>query len=194
MIDDLQFDIVKNPKVADDARKVLSSLFKDERDSTMSTIDLQKTDELVNAADMSVRVSSQLRLWSKRRSIEDGECCQLAILFLQQVLDGGKFIESKTSSSGVSSLEPLTWAADLRFGSFAGDSKKRVDYEQLLVFVERIKNTVQSVLDSTEVNPGDLSIAVDFFCGLGKQLGIKADQALRAPSQRYFMAGDRYSY
>ena len=142
----------------------------------MSTVDLQKTDELVNAADMSVRVSSQLRLWSKRHSIADTECCQLAISFLQQVLDGGKFIESKTSSSGVSTLEPLTWTADLRFGSSFVDSDKRFDYEQLLVFVEQVKKTVQSVLDSKEVSLDELSTAADFF------------------SQRYFMAGDRYSF
>lgn len=160
----------------------------------MSTTDLQKTDELVNVADLSVRVSSQLRLWPKRQTIEDIDCFRFAVKFLQEVLDGGKFIESKTSSAGVSTLEPLTWTADLRFGSTVGEPEKCVDYEQLLNFVEKLKSTVQRVLESKEVETEDLSAAADFFRSLGKFLGVKADEALRIPTQRFIMAGDRYSY
>lgn len=159
----------------------------------MSTIDFQKTDELIHAADMSVRVSSQLRLWASRHFIEDTECCLQAIAFLKQVLDGGKFIESKTSTSGVSSLEPLTWTADLKFGA-TEDSSKQVDYEQLLGFVDSLRNTVTSVLEGRGVSATELSAAAEFFAQLGKHLGVKADRALRTPSHRFFMAGDRYSH
>ena len=159
----------------------------------MTTADLQKTDELVHLADMSVRVSSQLRLWEKRKSISDTNCFKFAVSFLQQVLDGGKFIESKTSSSGVSSLEPLTWTADLRFRKTSIDQEQTIDYEQLLVFVENIKKTVESVFASKSVDADELGVAAEFFRGLGKHLGIKADEALRTPSKRMFMTGDRYS-
>jgi hypothetical protein len=159
----------------------------------MTTADLQKTDELVHLADMSVRVSSQLRLWEKRQSISDNDCFKFAESFLQQVLDGGKFIESKTASSGVSSLEPLTWTADLRFRKTSPDQEQTIDYEQLLVFVESIKKTIESVLASKSVDPDELVVAAEFFRGLGKHLGMKADEALRTPSKRMFMTGDRYS-
>jgi hypothetical protein len=159
----------------------------------MTTLDLQKADELVAAADMAVRVASQLRLWPIRKVIEDKECWHQGLAFLQQVLDGGKFIESKTSASGVSSLEPLTWTADLRFGSVVGDPVN-VDYKQLLSFVEEIRDTLQAVQESTSVQPSELETATNFFSDLGKQLGNKADQALQTPSQRFFMSGDRYSY
>lgn len=162
----------------------------------MNTADLQKTDELVHLADMSVRVSSQLRLWEKRKSVSDHDCFVFAVSFLQQVLNGGKFIESQTSSSGVSSLEPLTWTADLRFPKSTSDQESAIDYEQLMAFVKKIKKTIENVKASSSVDtidPGEISIAAEFFRGLGKHLGVKADQALRTPSKRLFMAGDRYS-
>lgn len=155
----------------------------------MTTLDLQKADELVAAADMAVRVASQLRLWPIRKVIEDMECWRQGLTFLQQVLDGGKFIESRTSASGVSSLEPLTWAADLRFGSPVGETVN-VDYKQLLSFVERIRETLEAVQETKQVSTTELETAVSFFSDLGRQLGIKADQALQTPSQRFFMSGD----
>ena len=160
----------------------------------MSTTELQRSQELTYAADMAVRVSSQLRLWLVRKTTGDKPSFEFAVDFLNQAINGGRFIESQTPTAGSSSLGPLTWSADLYFGSMLPNTEDNVDYAKLIEFVSRVKSTVESVFnESGIVDKHDVDSAADFFRGLGKHLGSLADGAIQAPLKGMFMTGDRYS-
>ena len=160
----------------------------------MSTTELQRSQELTHAADMAVRVSSQLRLWLVRKETSDKASFEFAVDFLEQAINGGRFIESQAPTSGSSSLGPLTWSADLYFGSVLPDTQDDVDYGKLIEFVSQVKSTVELVLSASgTLDEKDVSSAAEFFRGLGKYLGALADGAISAPLQRMFMTGDRYS-
>ena len=160
----------------------------------MTTQDLQRTDELVRAADMAVRASSQLRLWTKRRTIVDIASLDFAIQFLEEASKGGNFLRCDGGGAGISSLEPLTWTADLRFGSSAKNQEDpKIDYAELVIFVDGLRNTIRKVREGEFIDSQAVDDASSFLRQLGKHLGELADTQLRVPSSRYFLAGERYS-
>lgn len=161
----------------------------------MTTRDLQRTDELITAADMAVRVSSQLRLWLKRKSVKDIESVDFGIKFLNDVLNGGNFIGAQDGVAGAANLEPLSWTADLHFGPIVDQSDRpSVNYQDLIKVIDRIRNTLEQIKNNAvDINELEVTKAAKFFRRLGRHLGTKADEALRTPTARFFLSGDRFS-
>lgn len=165
---------------------------------TMTTKDLQRIDELVHSADMAVRVASQLRLWIKRRSLRDRDAVDEGIRFLEEAVRGGKFVETGELVAGSStSLYPLNWSADVRFGptgQLVSSSPAVVKYDELLAFLDDTKETLVGV--AADKSPADNSVnaAANFFRQLGQFLGSKADNALRSPAGGTQLLHDRFSY
>jgi len=164
----------------------------------MTTKDLQRIDELVHTADMAVRVASQLRLWIKRRSVSDTEAVDEGVRFLEEAVRGGKFVETGEMIAGSSSsLYPLTWAADVRFGTvgqFASTPSVSVEYTKLLEFLDGIKGTVSAVGSGKQPDLISVDAAAKFFGQLGQFLGSKADNALKSPAGGTQLLHDRFSY
>jgi len=162
----------------------------------MTTEDLRRIDELVHSADMAVRVASQLRLWIKRNSLGDAKALQDAVRFLDEALSGGRFVATGDVGSASSSLSPITWSADIRFGfdqpSIPNPEQKQ--YEELVDFLSSIKETISCVLEGNQVQQQSVDSAACFFSQLGKLLGGKADNALRSPAGGTQMLQDRFSY
>lgn len=150
----------------------------------MTTKDLQQIDELVQVADIAVRVASQLRLWLKRHELRDQESVDEGIRFLEEAARGGQFVDTGTMTAGLSSLSPLTWSADVRFGlagPFAAASSP-VNYDELVSYLKSLQKTLNAVVAGDQIDEGAIQSAATFFDQLGRFLGGKADSALRSSS------------
>jgi len=164
----------------------------------MTTKDLRRIDELVHSADMAVRVASQLRLWIKRRCLSDREAIEEGARFLEEAVRGGKFVETGEVVAGSSSsLYPLTWAADIRFGPArqpASEDATAVRYDELLEFLDQLKGTLTAVASGEQPDDESVCEASAFFDQLGQSLGGKADNALRSPAGGTQFLHERFSY
>lgn len=162
----------------------------------MSTQDLLRIDELVSASDMCLRASSQLRLLLKRGSVVDQIALKRVKWFLNEVSVGSNFLTGATGASQLTSLEPLTWAADVQFGSrtLKTDNSSDTNYDSLSRFVLGIHDTIANVLDGREFDPVEIDCAASFIRNLGRYLGSIADEKLRKPSARSMVFGERYSF
>lgn len=163
----------------------------------MTTNDLQRIDELVHSADMAVRVASQLRLWLKRRTVSDNDAIKEGNRFIVEAVQGGKFVATGDLASAASSLSPLTWSADVRFGfdrPIQSNHSKPQRYEELLLFLEEVRLSLNSVNSSHPVEDTKVEKAAKFFDQLGQLLGSKADNALRSPSGGTQMLQERFSF
>ncbi len=163
----------------------------------MTTNDLQRIDELVHSADMAVRVASQLRLWLKRRTVSDKEAIAEGNRFIVEAVQGGKFVATGEMASAASSLSPLTWSADIRFGfesSMQSNHTKPQSYEDLLQFLEEVRLSLSAVSSSQPVEDTKVEKTAKFFDQLGQLLGCKADNALRSPSGGTQMLQERFSF
>jgi hypothetical protein len=163
----------------------------------MPSKDLQSIDELIHVADMAVRVASQLRLWLTRRSLGDQRAIDEGIRFLDEAVRGGRFVDTGEMVAGSSSLYPLTWSADVRFGS--GDQimpteRASVRYSELIAFLDATKKTLIAISSGDQVPDEVAQAAAAFFDQLGQFLGAKADNALRSPAGGTQLLYDRFSY
>jgi hypothetical protein len=132
----------------------------------MTTNDLQRIDELVHSADMAVRVASQLRLWLKRRTVSDNDAINEGSRFISEALQGGKFVATGEMASAASSLSPLTWSADIRFGfdrSMQSNHAKPQSYEDLLQFLEEVRLSLSAVSSSQPVEDTKVEKTAKFF-------------------------------
>ena len=163
----------------------------------MTTNDLQRIDELVHSADMAVRVASQLRLWLKRRKLSDNEAIDEGNRFILEAVQGGKFVATGEMASAASSLSPLTWSADIRFGfdrPMQSNQTKTQSYDELLQFLEEVRLSLGAVKASQPIEDTNIEKAAKFFDQLGQLLGRKADNALRSPSGGTQMLQERFSF
>ena len=163
----------------------------------MTTKDLQRIDILVRAADMAVRVSSQLRLWLKRRSFRDHEAIDEAVQFLGEAVVGGRFVDSGKMVASFSSLYPLTWSADVHFGPsrrLLSPPVNSPSYEKLVEFLDTMKDTLLSLKAGSHTDDNSIHSTELFFEELGQFLGGKADCALRSPAIGTQLLHDRFSY
>lgn len=160
----------------------------------MSTQDLLRIDELVSASDVCLRASSQLRLLLKRGIVVDRIALNKVKWFLNEVSVGSKFVTGVTGASQLTSLEPLTWAADVQFGSktLDADDSSGTDYDSLNMFVRGIHDTIADVLDGRQIDSEQIADAASFTRNLGRYLGSIADEKLRKPSARSIVFGARY--
>lgn len=162
----------------------------------MNTEELQRIDELVRCADMAVRVASQLRLWLKRNSLGDEESLRQSVRFLDEAINGGRFVATGDTPSGSSSLTPLTWTADIRFGFEQPSVQKpeTKEYQELVEFLTKLRHVIQSLLDRKPLDREQVEAASGFFSQLGRLLGGKADNALRIPAGGTQLFQDQFSF
>lgn len=126
--------------------------------------------------------------------IVDVASLDFAIHFLDEASRGGNFLRCEGGGPGISNLEPLTWTADLRFGSLStiqGDTT--IDYAGLATFVDRLSDTIKKVREGSSIDSQSVDDASSFLCQLGKYVGELADAQLRVPSSIYILAGEEYS-
>jgi hypothetical protein len=162
----------------------------------MNTEELQRIDELVHSADMAVRVASQLRLWLKRNSLGDEDSLRQSLRFLDEAISGGKFVATGNSPSGSSSLTPLTWTADIRFGGPQQQMQRpdQKEYEELVDFLTKLRGVIQGLLEQKSSDREQVESASVFFSQLGGLLGGKADSALRIPAGGTQLFQDQFSF
>ena len=155
--------------------------------NSMTTRDLRKTDELISTADFCARTASQIRMWPARRSLTDEQAVQQSVNFLDDALTGGRFvaaIDGEGVAAATASLDPLTWAADLRFTAAIPSDDARVtdvEYQELVEFLERKREILCALQNGDSPDDDELGSAAEFFSGLGRIIGEKADSILRRP-------------
>lgn len=155
----------------------------------MTTRDLQKTEELISTADFCARTASQIRMWPARKAIADTQAVSKSVRFLEDALSGGKFVAASYGdgiAGATASLDPLTWAADLKFKTTQPATNTRVteaEYKELVEFLDKMRGTLCALQNDQEPNPSenDLVSAAEFFSNLGQIIGAKADSAIRRP-------------
>ena len=162
----------------------------------MTTKDLQRIDELVHVADMAVRVASQLRLWLKRGTLGDRESVDEGIRFLDEAVRGGRFVDTGEMIAGSSSLYPLTWSADIRFGSAGTVSPREgsISYIELVEYLDSLKATLSAIASGEQALHDSVISAANFFDELGQFVGAKADNALRSPAGGTQILLGRFSF
>jgi hypothetical protein len=150
----------------------------------MATASQQQLLEIIDVADVSVRVASQLRMAKKKLPIRDPDAIQRAQEFLTAAIEGGRFISTGKADNFHSTLRPLNWAADVRFQSQSAQKPAEnplEEYDTLVVFLQNVLETLQA-LESADVSNGNTDNAIGFFQRLGEILGTRADQIMRHTS------------
>src|SRR5436309_433812 len=112
--------------------------------------DRQHLAELIDAADIAVRVASQLRLCKAGCELRDRVAFERSIEFLDTAIAGGEFISTGQVVGLESTLVPLTWAADVRFTAPAWTATESVgsdEYDELVKFLTRIRTSLQNIFD-----------------------------------------------
>ena len=145
----------------------------------------QQITEIVELADVSVRVASQLRAVKSGRSVRDFQSLESASTFLDAAIEGGQFVFSGTAAGLQSTLSPLNWSADVRFQASSVSGSRTVnleEYERLVEFLQQVQETLEKVQQQKAVDPVQLDDPILFFQQLGKTLGTRADQKMRLTS------------
>lgn len=145
----------------------------------------QQISEIVELADVSVRVASQLRAFKNGRPVRDSQSLENAEAFLEAAIEGGQFVSTGNAAGLQSSLSPLNWAADVRFPTTTGSSLHPDDlaeYERLVEFLQKVRGTLNKVQRQESPDSDGLDDSILFFQQLGKTLGTRADQKMRLSS------------
>jgi hypothetical protein len=137
--------------------------------------------ELIDLADISVRVASQLRLRKKGRVLRDRAALESAVQFLDAAAKGGMFLSGQGITGGFDGvLRPLNWATDTYIQQHS-TKKPFQDYSEVATYLNNIKTEVASALAS-QPPTAQLENAILFFEKLGELLSARADQSLQARS------------
>ena len=144
----------------------------------MAVADTQQLGELVECADVAVRVASQLRLLKAGKPVRDSEALASAVEFLKAAVAGGEFMSSGQSLKIQATLRPLNWAADVR----VRHELSEVDYDDLAKFLQGIRDALQEIQTKARPNDKKINSAIKFFASLGEILGIRAEQTMRQAS------------
>ncbi len=132
--------------------------------------------ELIDVADVAVRVASHLRQAKAKRESSDVESLDKAIEFLTQAEDGGKFMSTGQLNPATSTLRPLNWAVDIYLG-MGGQPSAPPDYNKLAKYLAEILSRLQAVRqDPSAVKPNSLDESIHFFEGLGEMLSSEVNQ------------------
>ena len=149
--------------------------------------DNQTQRELVEFADIAVRVASQLRLLKAGRSFTDPDSLQQGLAFVEKATNGGSFMSKKFAQFSGGSLRPLNWATDAyletsgRKDAAQSEASQAIDYSAIVHYLEDIASSLNSLIkgQTTGIN---LDAMILFFEVLGETLGIRADQQNRRMS------------
>ena len=148
----------------------------------MAAMDTQHLSELVEVADVAVRVASQLRQAKSLGRSGDKECLQRGIEFLERAKKGGVFM----SGQGIAhlgfdgALKPLNWAVDTYLLTRAEPRTEAVDYEKVAEYLERIAGCLRVLAEEPKnCDSASLTQAESFFETMGEVLGSRADQMMR---------------
>lgn len=144
----------------------------------------QQLGELIDCADVAVRAASQLRILKAGQPAGDMESLTRAVKFLEAAKAGGAFMSGREQGLH-STLRPLNWAADIRYGSLSvseDDEATEIDYEELTSFLDGIAVTASCVIDGRQPEEDDLDACISFLESLGNILSGKADRTMRRVS------------
>ena len=133
--------------------------------------------ELIDIADVAVRVASHLRQKKLGHVPGDDESVTKAIEFLEQAADGGKFMSTGQVKPETPTLRPLNWAVDIYETLGARSSGSTNYYKELEKYLNEILdclNTLRKGGDQKDAS--ELDEPIDFFAGLGKMLSSQVNQ------------------
>ena len=145
----------------------------------------QQITQIVELADVSVRVTSQLRAFKSGRPVRDFASIENANAFLNAAIEGGQFVFTGNAAGLQSTLNPLNWAADVRFQTSSMSGPRAVEleeYERLVAYLQQIRETLEKVQQQNATDSDRLDDSILFFQQLGKTLGTRADQKMRLSS------------
>lgn len=145
----------------------------------------QQLVEIIEVADISVRVASQLRMVDKGRKIGDLDSIQSAEEFLNAAIEGGRFVSSGVADNFQSTLRPFNWAADVRLpvtSSQKNTDDQLKDYTKVVSFLGEVRDVLAAVSERKSVEKSEMEKSIGFFETLGELLGTRADQSMRHPS------------
>ena len=151
--------------------------------------DNQTQRELVQFADIAVRVASQLRLLKAGRPFTDPDSLHLGLEFVEKATNGGSFMSKKFAQFSGGSLRPLNWATDAyletsgRKDQAQAEASQATDYSAIVRYLEDIASSLNSLINGqiSGINL-DLDAMILFFEVLGETLGVRADQQNRRVS------------
>ena len=157
----------------------------------MAAVLSQHLSELVEVADVAVRVASQLRLAKSDQPPIDTECLAHAIEFLNRAATGAAFMSGQefTSLHFDGSLEPLNWVIDAYLQTVRAPQTQEVDYNKVAEHVARLAECLRAVQQRTANHDSVLLItALAFFETAGGILGSRADRMLRHEPHEFPLA------
>lgn len=142
----------------------------------MSSMNRENLWELVDIADVAVRVASHLRQKRSGHVPSDDESVVKAIEFLEQAADGGNFMSTGQVKPETPTLRPLNWAVDIYQKLGLQPSGPSV-YQDLANYLNEILVCLNIVREGNM--PEDLSeldVPITFFSGLGRMLSSQVNQ------------------
>lgn len=147
----------------------------------------QKLMEIVEVADVAIRVASQLRLAKRGKAPSDLQSIGRGIEFLKRAKTGSVFMMGQQAASlGFDgTLTPLNWATDTYQVTFRRPVAQEPDYGQVAGYIGRIEACLESIPDSFDISSSSFDDSIVFFETLGDILSTRADQQMRRRSSSF---------
>ena len=130
--------------------------------------------QLIDVADVAVRVASYLRQVEDGLKPSDREALSKAIGFVTLAKNGGKFMSTGHLSSETSTLKPLNWAADIYKSE--REITTGLDYKRLADYLAAILRCLRAVEKRAAYVPPDLKQSIHFFTHLGSMMSSEINQ------------------
>lgn len=132
--------------------------------------------ELIDIADIAVRVASHLHQRKLGHISNDDESITKAIEFLEQAADGGNFMSTGHLKPETPTLRPLNWAVDI-YETLGLQSSESTDYEKLAKYLNDILDCLITLHKSGDAkDSSEFDEPINFFDGLGKLLSSQINQ------------------
>lgn len=150
----------------------------------MALSNRDRLSKLIDAADVSVRAASQLRILAKGRPVRDRESLEKVRQIIEQAIAGGRFMSNGTTTGLSASLLPLTWTVDVR-ASVTGDTSYDTQdpYAELVQYLSHLSRILQDAESGAIQNAVNTTDAADFLQRLGDSVGGQADQEMTGVSR-----------
>ena len=132
--------------------------------------------ELIDIADVAVRVASHLRQRKVGHVSSDDESVVKAIEFLEKAADGGNFMSTGQLKPETPTLRPLNWAVDIYEKLELQHSGQSV-YQELAEYLTEILFSLNTLRKGNiPEDVAELDGPIEFFTGLGRMLSSQVSQ------------------
>ena len=144
--------------------------------------DTQALWEIIDLADISVRIASQLRLSKAGKPLRDRQALEKGLAFLENAKSGGIFLSGQGIIRGFEgTLRPLNWAMDTYLRERPAGEKP--DYSKIAQYMAEIQESLGSLLQQNRVESEQIDNGITFFETMGELLSARADQSLQKQPQ-----------